>query len=112
MLLHREMQPEEFEENLSVMNSPGLHMEAFTPLSSRLVAARQELQPELEALKGLIGEEDFGKYIETLVGMRRDGAFLRIVTDKEFHRSLLERNFITPLKQAFGVAGVQIISQA
>ena len=70
------------------------------------------LQSGLAALKELVGEEDFGKYIETLVGLRRDGESLRIITDKELHRSLLERNFIVSLKQAFGVSEVQIISQA
>ena len=112
MLLHRDMQSLETEENLAVMISPGLHMEIFTPLSARLASAQPELQPGLAALKELVGEEDFGKYIETLVGMRRDGEALRIITDKELHRSLLERNFIASLKQAFGVSEVQIISQA
>ena len=112
MLLHRDMQPEGIEENLAVMSSPGLHMEEFTPLSARLAFAQQGLQPGLVMLKGLIGEEEFGKYIETLLGMRRDGEVLRIITDKELHRSLLERNFIPSLKQAFGVSEVRIISQA
>ena len=112
MLLHRDMQPSEIEECFAVMSSPGLHMEKFTPLSVRLASTQQGLQSGLAALKELVGEEDFGKYIETLVGLRRDGESLRIITDKELHRSLLERNFIVSLKQAFGVSEVQIISQA
>ena len=112
MLLHRDMQPSEIEECFAVMSSPGLHMEKFTPLSVRLASTQPELQSGLAMLKELIGEEEFGKYIETLVGMRRDGEVLRIITDKELHRSLLERNFITSLKQAFGVSKVRIISQA
>lgn len=112
MLLHRDMQPLEVEEYLAVMSSPGLYMEKFSPLSVRLASVQPELQSGLATLKEMIGEEEFGKYIETLLGMRRDGEVLRIITDKELHRSLLERNYIPSLKQAFGVSEVRIISQA
>jgi hypothetical protein len=112
MLMYRDKHVGEQREEVSVMVSQGLYVDQFLPLSERLPAGQQELRIGLNKLASMIGEAEFDQYIETLVSLRRQGDSLFVVTDREFHRSLLVRNFLTQMKQAFGVEHLQVVSQA
>lgn len=113
MLLHRaHLRAAEQEEPWNTMISPALRIEGFRPLSVRIRTGQAELCANLEKLKDLIGEADFDQYIESILSLRRHDRSLWVVTDHEMHRSLLERNFIRQIQQAFDVDSVRIMSQA
>ncbi len=112
MLLHRDMPNDKPVEELAVMVSPTLHMEKFSPLSERLSGNQQELLDGMKKLEQLLGKADFAKYVETLIAIRLQAESLMIITDRELHRSLLERSFKPQIKKAFGVSHLQIVSQA
>jgi len=112
MLMHRDLQNEDTIEDLAVMVSPALHMEKFSPLSERLSNNQHELLDGMKKLEQLMGKVDFGKYVETLIAIHRQAESLIVITDRELHRSLLERSFKPQIKQAFGVSHLQIVSQA
>lgn len=88
------------------------YAEAFTPLSQRLEKEKVDLIKGLEQLKELIGESNFNQHIETLLSIKKFESTLLVITERELQRSLLLRDFISQIQQAFQVEKVQIISQA
>ena len=86
-------------------------MIAFTPLSERLKSSNSELVESLLALKGAMGEKYFKEYIEDLISLKMDSGTVWLITKREMTRSLLERNHLPQIREAFGVANVRILVQ-
>jgi|GEM_PF-976529 hypothetical protein len=113
MLIHRTQGQFLKESGVPMMGvSANRYQMAFEPLSQRIAVEMPGLSSQLENLKGDVGVDDFEKYFESLLSLKKIQDTLWIVTDREFHRSLLLRNFLPQLKKAFTVEKVQILSQA
>jgi len=83
----------------------------FTPLRERLAVEKPDLLPGLDQLKLLIGEQDFDKYINSLISLKKRGDLLLLITGKTMYYSIIERKFIPMLKESFSVSRVRVISQ-
>ncbi|EGO61929.1 hypothetical protein [Acetonema longum] len=103
--------PEDREEPIMMPASDSLQVEPFTPLSARVASDQPELVQGLKALQQGLGQEHFDRYIENLVSLQLREGILWMVTRRAMHRSLLERDFLPQIKQAFGVGSIRIISQ-
>lgn len=103
--------PEGREEPFMMPAAASLQVEPFTPLSARVASGQPELVSGLKELQQGLGQEHFDRYIESLVSLRLQEGTLWLVTRRAMHRSLLERDFLPQLKQAFRAGGVRIISQ-
>lgn len=111
MLMHRNMNPMEgWDDGCTRPNS--LKVEVFTPLSQRIAQSQYELVAGIEKLRQMMDVADFDRYIESLVALRQKEDSVWLITDREMHRSLLERDFVPHIKRAFSVSHVRVISQA
>jgi len=87
-------------------------IEEFTSLESRISRKKPELLPRLNKLKINIGQENFDKYINIVQNINTNGKSLLIISGSERLRSIIERDFIIALREAFEVEHVQIIGGA
>lgn len=83
----------------------------FTPLTQRLAVEKPELLPSLDQLKAMIGTQDFEKYIDSLISLKKSDDLLLLITGKTMYYSIIESKFIPMLKESFGVTKVRVISQ-
>lgn len=88
--------------------NPYLSMEILTPLESRM-QEKPEMLAGLNKLKELIGEERYKKYISTIKNMNKRDGMLLVLAESFFQRSMMERECIPAMKEAFDVNRVQII---
>lgn len=86
-------------------------MEAFSPLSERVVKETPEFEEKFIQLKKIMGEKPFEDYIESLISLKKEGNTLWLITNREMNRSILERNHLSQIRDAFEVEGVRIITQ-
>ena len=111
MLMHRPMTQRACDKPQPVeMFSPKLTAEPFTPLSTRLKAKNAKVQGSLERLKNLISMQDFDQYIESLLNVSVDGKTVWMITDSPMQRSIMERNLISSIKDAFETDDVRILA--
>ena len=85
--------------------------EPLTPLTERIRVEAPALLPGLQQLQQKMTPADFAEYILPLAGLRQNNSLLLVITRKEMHRSIIERNFLTIIKESFAAANVRIISQ-
>ncbi len=83
----------------------------FTPLTERLAVENPELLIGLEKVKIVIGEQDFEKYINSLISLKKSDDLLLLITGKSMHYSIIESKFIPILIESFNVTKVRVISQ-
>lgn len=81
----------------------------LTPLTERLAQGKPHLLEGLTQLKTRMREEDFTHYIERLTALKIAGETLWLTTNQQMDRSVLERNYLPALKEAFAVKYVRII---
>ncbi len=81
----------------------------FSPLESRIAREKPGLTAGLARLRSLLGDEKFGKFISPLHNLTKNGTMLLVVAGDFLHRSLLERECIPSMKEAFGVSAVRIV---
>ena len=81
----------------------------FSPLETRIAKEKPGLSDGMEKLRSLLGEEGFKKLISPLHNLTRNGSLLLVVAGDFLQRSLLERECIPSLKEAFGVSKVRIV---
>ncbi|HWQ61612.1 MAG TPA: DnaA N-terminal domain-containing protein [Negativicutes bacterium] len=113
MLMHRNMAYSICKaEEETVPASSTLKVEPFIPLSQRVAAGQNDLHAGLQKLRQSLPQAEFDKYIESLVALRLQGGTLWLVTDRAMHRSIIERSFLDPIRTAFGVHSVRVLSQA
>lgn len=100
------------EEKFPLLVNPMITLEEFTPLDSRISQKKPELLLGLNKLKINIGQENFDKYINIVQNINTNGKSLLIISGSERLRSIIEREFITALQEAFEVEHVQIVGGA
>lgn len=83
----------------------------FTSLTSRLKEADSPFYENLVVLRSLMKADDFQEYIENLLSIKEMEGTLWLFTQKEIHRSLLERNYLEQIKQAFQKDRIRIVVQ-
>ena len=83
----------------------------FTPLEERIACEAPHLLEGLERLKTKIGAEDFDKYINTLVSLRKVDDLALIITKREMNRSIIVSRFLPAIKECFAVNYIQVINQ-
>lgn len=83
----------------------------FTSLTSRLKELDSPFSCGLENLRAQMKEEDFAEYIENLLSVKEMDGTLWIFTQKEIHRSILERNYLKKIQDAFQKDRVRIVVQ-
>jgi hypothetical protein len=81
----------------------------FSPLESRIAKEKPGLSQGLEKLRSLLGEDNFRKFISPLHNLTQNGNMLLVIAGDFLQRSLLERECIPSLKEAFGVSKVRIV---
>ncbi len=100
--------PEEIKNN-SALVSNLLDTVPLTPLTERIAENQPNLIPQLENLKLAMEEKTFTRYIEKLASLKLVENTLWLTTLDQMDRSILERNHLYHLKQAFDVKYVRII---
>ena len=88
--------------------NPMLSVEPLTPLENRM-QDKPEMLDGLKKLKELIGEDKYKKYISDIKNMNKRDGLLLILAESFFQRSMMERECIPAIKEAFDVKRVQII---
>ncbi|ERI04315.1 hypothetical protein [Aneurinibacillus aneurinilyticus] len=83
----------------------------FTTLEERMVFHHSELVDSLMNLKTKIQEHDYEKYINCLISLRKHGDKLLVITSHAMHKTIIEGRFLQPIKEAFHVSDVRIVSQ-
>lgn len=83
----------------------------FTPLMERIESEAPHLASSLVTLKNAMGTDDFEKYINSLISVRKAGDKLLMITKKEMYRSIIIGQFLPAIKDSFAVSSVRIISQ-
>ncbi|MDF2875171.1 MAG: hypothetical protein K0R22_1854 [Sporomusa sp.] len=83
----------------------------FSPLTERIAQEAPQLSVALAELRAVMGTEDFERYIDSLVSLRKVGDQLLLITRREMYRSILLSRFLPAIKQCFAVRVVRIVSQ-
>lgn len=100
--------PEELNTN-AALASDLLDTVPLTPLTERIAQHQPKLISKLENLKLLMEEHVFTRYIERLASLKLIGNTLWLTTLSHMDRSILERDHLLQLKQAFDVKSVRIL---
>lgn len=83
----------------------------FTPLTERIENEAPHLSSGLAALKIAIGNNDFDKYINSLLSLKKVDDQLLMITKKEMYRSIIMSRFLPAIKESFAVSFVRIVNQ-
>lgn len=89
--------------------NPHTKMVGLTPIEERIKAERPQLVEGMTRLKNILGEDIYNKRISSLVNITRSGETLMVVAGSFMERSMLERDCIPALKEAFGVTKVRVV---
>ena len=81
----------------------------FSPLENRIKEEKPGLSEGMSKLRALLGEEKFSKFISPIDNLTKNKNMLLIVAGNYLERSLLERECVPSLKEAFGVSSVRIV---
>jgi hypothetical protein len=81
----------------------------LTRLTERIAENQPQLISRLEKLKSAMEEKAFNQCIERLASLKLIGNTVWLTTTSQMDRSILERNHLSHLKQAFDVKYVRII---
>lgn len=81
----------------------------LTPLTERIAKDQPQLISKLEKLKSVMEEKAFTQCIERLTSLKLIDNTLWLTTNYQMDRTILERNHLLQLKQAFDVKYVRII---
>jgi hypothetical protein len=83
----------------------------FTTLEERMLFHHSELTDGLLDLKKKIREQEYEKYINSLISLRKNGDKLLLITGYAVHKSIIEGKFLHLIKEVFDVSDVRIVSQ-
>lgn len=89
--------------------NPHTKMVRLTPIEERIKAERPQLAEGMTRLQNILGEDMYNKRIASLVNITRSGETLMVVAGSFMERSMLERDCIPALKEAFGVTRVRVV---
>jgi len=83
----------------------------FTPLEERLRVDSPELMEGISRLKAAMGEDDFQKYINSLLKMTKHEDKMLLITGSAINKSIIELKFLKLLAESFGIKNIRIFSQ-
>lgn len=83
----------------------------FSSLEERIAQEAPDLSVALSELRIVMGHDDFEKYINSLVSLRKVDDRLLMITRREMFRSILVSRFLPVIKESFGVKFVRVVSQ-
>lgn len=83
----------------------------FTPLEERIAQETPQLSDGLATLRIAIGADDFEKYINSLVALRKVDDQLLMITKREMYRSIIISKFLPDIKRCFAVQFIRIVNQ-
>ena len=92
--------------------SASVYEVGFTPVTQRPEYQEEPIKSKLAELKEAMGEEDFNRYIESLLRITYNGRALWLITKQERNRTILEGKYLPLIAKIFGVAAPRIFSQA
>ncbi|WP_320047300.1 hypothetical protein [uncultured Ilyobacter sp.] len=108
---YRMIETNELGEEIFIEYPDAFIVEKFTPLMDRIEANKPKLLEPLKKLKNEIGEEDFEKYFNTLLDIKKFENQMMITTDRNINRSIITRQFMDHLHRSFDVDSVRIVVQ-
>lgn len=84
----------------------------FIPVMERPEYQEGPVREALLALKDIMSEKDFDKYIDKgLVRITYDGSRLMLITKSEIHRTMLSNLFFEAICKAFDVGNFRVVSE-
>ena len=100
------------EEDAQFVENPKLASVEFVPLEERMAVEKPEIAACLSKLKEKVGNEIFTKRFSVLQNINRSGNNLLIVSGSERLRSLLLKENLKDIMEAFSVDNVRIVGGA
>ena len=100
------------EEDAQFVENPRLESVKFVPLEERMASEKPEIAACLAKLKAKVGQEIFTKRFSVLQNINRSGNNLLIVSGSERLRSLLLKENLKDIMEAFSVDNVRIVGGA
>ena len=100
------------EEDAQFVENPKLASVEFVPLEERMALEKPEIAACLKTLKEKVGSEIFAKRFNVLQNINRSGNNLLIVSGSERLRSLLLKENLNDIMEAFSVDNVRIVGGA
>lgn len=100
------------EEEAQFVENPRLTTATFVPLEERIAGTKPELAGGLAVLREKVGPEVFEKRFSVLQNINRSGRNLLIVSGSERLRTLLMKENLQDIMEAFAVDNVRIVGGA
>jgi len=100
------------EEEVLMADNKRICTSKFTPLMERMKKEKPDIADCLAKIREKIGEETFDKRFNVLQNINRAGSRLLIVSGSERLRTLLIRDHLKDITDAFGVDNVRIVGGA
>lgn len=100
------------EEEAQFVENPRLTAATFVPLEERIANTKPELAGGLAVLREKVGPEVFKKRFSVLQNINRSGRDLLIVSGSERLRTLLMKENLQDIMEAFAVDNVRIVGGA
>ena len=100
------------EEDAQFVENPKLCSTEFIPLDERMAGEKPEIAACLAKLKEKVGAETFAKRFNVLQNINRSGKNLLIVSGSERLRTLLLKDHLKDIMEAFSVDNVRIVGGA
>lgn len=90
--------------------SENKHLSAavLTPLAERIAAEKPGFLPGVQQLQASLTADTYARCIEKIHNITKSGNTLMIIADSFMHRSLIEKECIPAIKEAFGVSIVRV----
>lgn len=100
------------EEEPQYIVNPRLSTAVFVPLEERFAKDKPELAACLSVLKKKVGDEVFAKRFSVLQNINRSGKDLLVVSGSERLRTLLLKENLQDIMEAFSVDNVRVVGGA
>jgi len=100
------------EEDAQFVENPRLSSMEFVPLEERMAGEKPEIAACLAKLKDKVGNETFAKRFNVLQNINRSDKNLLIITGSERLRTLLLKDHLKDIMDAFSVDNVRIVGGA
>ena len=108
---YRMIETNEMGEEIFIEYPEAFIIEKFTPLIERIEISKPKLLEPLKKLREEIGDEDFEKYFNTLLDIKKFENQMMITTDRNINRSIISRQFMSHIHKCFDVDTVRIVVQ-
>lgn len=83
----------------------------FTPLEDRIKNEEPTLLNGIIKIKASMDENDFEKYINSLISLKKHGDTMFLTTRNAMYKSIIELKFIKLITESFGASGYRVITQ-